>query len=359
MNNLDSKEVYEKPPYLKAFSIIREYVNDLLRGINAGKKVDLSIDSIGSVALIRVGGSGIICDVAAELFSRAGINVRTVRSYEVNFRDCDLAIAVSHSGNTAEAIKPVLSLMEHRVKCVFITSGGILGEVARKFRIPTVFTRRDVPSRYDFPSMLGAMLGIMEKLGMKQVSVDLKEIREFQSKICEDKAVEKNPAKNLAIRIVKAKPPIIYVYERVRNAGYRLKCQLNENSKIYCGFAEIPEALHNDIEGLPPESLIILPRSFRESSEMTETIEAFIRFMGEGRCVSIMVDSKNELNELLQLFLFMDYTSLYAAVLKKVDPLTVPRVSKLRNVNKLYSEILGKKAGIFRKLSQVMPSPTL
>ena len=67
----------------------------------------------------------------------------------------------------------------------------------------------------------------------------------------------------------------------MKSAGYRLKCQLNEKAKTYCGFEELPGALHNDIEGLPPESLIILPRGFKESPEITKTIETFIRFMGE------------------------------------------------------------------------------
>ena len=343
MMDLDSREIYEREPYRRAFGIVREFAEDLLKGIESGRKITIDVESPNNVILMGMGGSGIICDVAAQLFSRAGVRAEVLKSYNLRSDDWDLAIAVSHSGNTAETIKPVIDLIDRGVKIIFVTSNGFLLELGKKLGIPTAIVRGDVPPRYGFPNMLGAILGIMERLGLRIPSPDAVEIETFRSKIDESKAVHENPAKQSALRIVKS-TPVIYVYHEVRNAGYRLKCQLNENSKIYCGFAEIPEALHNEIETISSHNLIIIPRSFKESRELTESIKTLTDFLGEEKILSIKADSRDEFGELIQLFMFMDYISLYAAILKKADPLKLSRVPELRKRNPINREIL-KRAG--------------
>ncbi len=340
MSDLDSAELYTKSPYREAFSIVDRYVEDLESGIESGQRIELNVEKIENILLIGIGGSGIICDITAQLLRNAGINAEVTRNYKVKPGSWDLAIAISHSGNTAETLEPVLDLIEKRIKCVFITSNGILEKLGKKFKIPTAFIRGDVPPRYGFPNMLGAALGVIRKLNLMSLNIDFQKLRSFQSRIRENVKTDENPAKKLALKIAETPLPIIYVYDEVRNIGYRLKCQLNENAKIYCGFAEIPEALHNEIEGLPPNSLIILPRSSKESWEISKTIETLIKYLGEERCVSLRAESKEGFQEDLEFFLLVDYASLYLSILRKVDPLILPKVGKLRSLNKTYEDVL-------------------
>jgi len=350
MNDLDSKELYKQPMYSRAFSIVEGYVDDLKNGIESGRKAELDVRKVEEVLLVGIGGSGIICDVTAQFLKDARVNAEVTKDYETKFRKHDLAIAVSHSGNTAETLKSVLSLIEAGSKCVFITSNGVLKELGEKFGIPVALVRGDVPPRYGFPNMLGAALGILEKIGILSLDISFQRLRSFQSKIRENVPTNENPAKKLALKIAEKTLPIVYVYEEVKNVGYRLKCQLNENAKMYCGFAEIPEAFHNEVESIPPNSLIILPRSSRECWEISETIETFTRYLGRELCVSMKVESKDKLHEYLEFFLLADYTSLYVSILKKVDPMILPKVTKLRNLNKTYEKILMKAREILEKV---------
>jgi len=339
LSELDSPGTYSRKPYREAFRVTGEFVEDLRRGLELGRSLDLSVDYAERVLFIGIGGSGIVCDITARMISEKGFHAEVLRSYSFREGDWDLVIAVSHSGNTAETIKPVLRLLDRGARCTFITSGGMLAKLAERYEVPAVIVRGDFPTRYCFANMIGAALGIAELLGFMKIKLSCDELAEFRSKIAEDVPLEENPAKILARRIAESFP-IVYAYDEVRYAGYRLKCQLNENAKMYCAFAELPEALHNDLEALPEDSLIILPRSFKEGVEVKETIDAFTSLVGGEKIFSVRAESRDELEELLELFLFMDYASLYVAVLRKADPLEVPRMTELKRINRVYQKVL-------------------
>lgn len=340
MSRLDLPETYSRDLYRRAFGMAADYVRDLREGVERGRLVELGVEAAGRVLFLGIGGSGIICDVASRLLSESGVQAVVRRSYGLGSLDWDLAIAVSHSGNTAETVKPALRLLDAGVPCIFISSGGALSRLAERYGVPLVRVRGDVPPRYGFPSMLGAALGALEALGLLRVELDYEGLERYRAGLGEDVPLEENPAKRLAERIHSSGLPVIYAYEEVREAGYRLKCQLNENAKAYCCFAEFPEALHNDLEALPEDALVIVPRSFREPPEISRTIEAFSDLVGRDRVVSIRAEAGDLAEELLKLFILADYASLYVAALRGVDPIAVPRMSGLKGLNPVYGEVL-------------------
>lgn len=325
----------------KAFEIISDYIHDFRRGLEDGRSTRISAKQVERIIFLGIGGSGIICDVASKILSRSGVKTAVQRSYGLKSLDWDLAIAVSHSGNTAETIKPAMRLIDAGVPCIFVTSGGALMKLGEKYGVPVVPVRGDVPPRYAFPSMLGATLGALESLGLIKIDLDYRALEHHRAGLSEVVPSENNPAKRLAERIASSLP-VIYAYEDVREAGYRLKCQLNENAKMYCCYAEFPEALHNDLEALPDNAIIIVPRSIREPPEISRTIEALGALMGGEKIISVKVDARDEVEELLKLFIFADYVSLYAAALRGADPLSVPRMSELKKLNPVYGEVLGE-----------------
>lgn len=339
MSRLDAPEAYSHEPFQRAFEIAADYIHDLREGLENGRRISISVRSIERLIFLGIGGSGIICDAAAKLLSGSGVRTIVQRSYGLGSLDWDLAIAVSHSGNTAETVKPVMRLMDAGVPCIFITSGGALMRLAERYGVPVIPVRGDVPPRYAFPSMLGAALGALEALGLTRISLDYNGLEHHLAGLREHVPSEENPAKRLAERITSSYP-VIYAYDEVREAGYRLKCQLNENAKMHCCYADFPEALHNDLEALPDNALLIMPRSMREPPEISRTIDALSRLLGEDMIFSIRVDARDEAEELLKLFIFMDYVSLYVAVLRGVDPLSVPRMSRLKRLNSVYGEVI-------------------
>lgn len=339
MSDQDAHHTCSHTPHRRAFEIMAEYVHDLRCGLETGRCVDINLKSVESIIFLGIGGSGIICDVASKILSGSGVKTVIQRSYELRSLNWDLAIAVSHSGNTAETVKPAMRLINAGVPCIFVTGGGALMKLAEKYGILVIPVRADVPPRYAFPSMLGATLGALESLNLIKISLDYEILEKYRIGLSEMVPPENNPARKLAERIASSLP-VIYAYEEVREAGYRLKCQLNENAKMYCCYAEFPEALHNDLEALPDNAHVIIPRSIKEPPEITKTIKALEELMGGERIISIKVNARDEMEELMKLFIFADYTSLYVASLRGADPLSVPRMSKLKKLNPVYNEVL-------------------
>lgn len=339
MKSLDREETYSTGVYREAFQLVGNFIDDFQDGVRNGRVVNLDLKSVEKIVFMGIGGSGIVGDVAAQLLSTKNIESTIVRGYHLPRDRWDLAVAISHSGNTAETIKTVLDLIDRNVPCVFITSGGMLSEIAVKKGIPIVRVKGGMPPRYCFPNMFGAVLGILEKIDLMRVDINIDEVRKFREKMVEGVPTNLNPAKQAAIKIVNSNP-LVYVYDRIRSIGYRLKCQLNENAKMYCGFGEIPEVLHNEVEAIGRGNLIVLPRVLGEDEETREVIDTLIHFFGEESCLCLRADSREELDELLELFMLMDYISLYAAVLRGVDPLILERIPELRRRNKVNEMIL-------------------
>ena len=335
---LDGEWVYKEKNYRRAFELIDRYVDAFVDGLSSGRSIRVEEIDVKRVLFLGIGGSGIVCDVVAEILSSRGIVTHVSKEYTAPPGEWDLIIAVSYSGNTSETLNSLLQFLDQEDKIVAVTSNGRLARLGEKLGIKVVKVRSGIPPRYAFPDMLGGILGYLEKLGLDSAKMNLEEIKEFQDGLKKDKRIDENPAKEAAVKISKSHP-IIYVYREVKLPGYRLKCELNENAKLFCHYAEIPEALHNDIEAIPRNGLIIIPRSFREPYEISKTIEALSRLLGEEKLLELRARSKSYLEEIIELFMLSDYISLYTSVLRGVNPLILHRIERLKDINAAYHEI--------------------
>jgi len=335
---LDGEWVYREENYRKAFELVDGYIDAFMDGLRSGRSVKAEEIDVKRVLLLGMGGSGIVCDVAAEILSSKGIAGQVSKEYTAPPGEWDLIIAISYSGNTSETLNSLLRFLDQDSRLVAVTSDGRLARLGERLGFKVIRVRGGIHPRYAFPDMLGAILGYLENLGLDLARINLDEIREFQEGLKRDKGVDENPAKEAAIRISKSHP-IIYVYREVGLPGYRLKCELNENAKLLCHYAEIPEALHNDIEAIPRDGLIIVPRSFREPYEISKTIEALSRLLGEDRVLELRARSKSYFEEIIELFMLSDYISLYTSILRGVNPLILHRIERLKDINAAYHEI--------------------
>ena len=335
---LDGEWVYKEKNYRRAFELIDRYVDAFVDGLSSGRSIRAEEIDVKRVLFLGIGGSGIVCDVVAEILSSRGIVTHVSKEYTAPPGEWDLIIAVSYSGNTSETLNSLLQFLDQEDKIVAVTSNGRLARLGEKLGIKVVKVRSGIPPRYAFPDMLGGILGYLEKLGLDSSKMNLEEIRAFQEELKKDKRIDENPAKEAAVKISKSHP-IIYVYREVKLPGYRLKCELNENAKLFCHYTEIPEALHNDIEAIPRDGLIIVPRSFREPYEISKTIEALSRLLGEEKLLELRARSKSYLEEIIELFMLSDYVSLYTSVLRGVNPLILHRIKRLKDINAAYHEI--------------------
>ena len=99
----------------------------LTKGISVSGKVD-------KIIIAGMGGSAVGGDLLKLYLHDLKIPVMTVRDYKLpNFVDENtLVFAVSYSGNTEETLSAFEDAQKKKAKIVAVTSGGKLGEMAKK-----------------------------------------------------------------------------------------------------------------------------------------------------------------------------------------------------------------------------------
>jgi glucose/mannose-6-phosphate isomerase len=131
--------------------------------------------------------------------------------------------------------------------------------------------------------------------------------------------------------------PIFIGTRHLNPVAYRAKCQFNENAKVMAFSSEIPESNHNEIESFNDSNdLTILPlflhsafvedrvsRRFDIVSEMYEE-EGFSP-------IRLSMKSDSDVTEMLMMTLYLDMVSIELAKLRGVDPLSVDKISKLKD----------------------------
>jgi glucose/mannose-6-phosphate isomerase len=337
---LDNPEKYSREQFGKAFSIIQRYLECFSRYYEIGLEIGRRLKDFkpSRIVYLGIGGSAIVGDFISVIVREP--TVRVHRDYTVlKINPDDLILAVSYSGDTAEIFPTILNNLDSR-KMVMITSGGALRRLAEKKNLPIIMLEQGIPPRYAFPHTFGAVIGLLKSLNIKiESSIENLDVaKTIQDTVSPETPTDKNLAKKTALKIVDMLP-VVYGYGKAAPIAYRLKCQLNENSKLFSHFCEIPEALHNDIEVLNEKTILIAPRLSDEPREINEVYRLLSSFLQE-RYIELKVQARSIMEEILSLLILVDYISLYAAVLRDADPLSLSVIPKLKDRNRIYQEIL-------------------
>jgi glucose/mannose-6-phosphate isomerase len=120
-------------------------------------------------------------------------------------------------------------------------------------------------------------------------------------------------------------------------AAYRWKCQLNENAKVPAFAAELPEAGHNEIvgwsqaAGFAPFAAVLLEDP-DAGERMAARLALTAAIVGEqARAVErVAPRGETRLQRLVSHVVLGDLVSLYAAVLRGVDPIDIEPIDRLK-----------------------------
>jgi len=288
-----------------------------------------------NIVFAGVGGSGIVGDILAD-YCRDAIHVPTIvcRSLEIpKFVDKNtLFVAISYSGETRETLGMFEQAKDTRARLAVVSSGGKLLSSARANDIPYVKVTGGMLPRVALPELIGA---VMHVLGEAKIIASSRKLLEFASmsmrrlidSVKASVPLEQNPAKQAAVALVGCLPLLIGNEENV-SVLRRFKNELNENSKVPAVYFTLPEAYHDDIEGLKalsdlskPQPVILRSYSQRPHEQLaaTKLLEMlaqlgfpqplFFSGMGDGR-----------FEWLISAITFGDFVSFYLAVLEGVDP---------------------------------------
>ncbi|KAF0132846.1 MAG: glucose/mannose-6-phosphate isomerase [Candidatus Saganbacteria bacterium] len=305
-----------------------------------------SLNKPNCIIISGMGGSAIAGDLAADfLRNKQKAPIIVNRNYLIpSFADKNtLFIASSYSGDTEETLSALKDAERAGAEIICITSGGKLNEIAAKNKYLKIDLRGGLQPRFALPSFFISLLKVFEKLGfIEGINSQIDETNEVLAKIknaCRaDVPLRTNPAKQLAKQL-QNKIPVIFCSSGTTEAmGRRLKGQLNENAKANAILSVMPEMNHNELEALDKlkrcenNFAAIFIRDEEDHIRVNKRIEIVKSMLGAklGGAHEIPTQGKSRLARMFSQLIFIDYFTVYLALLNGVDPADIQTITKFK-----------------------------
>ena len=253
-----------------------------------------------------------------------------------------MVFVISYSGETEEALSMFLDAVKRDSMVICISSGGRLLEFTKKLELPYLCVPSGMPPRAALPYLSLPLLVILEKIGLiseavSEISEAAKVLERVRDENSPEIPLEDNFSKKLAARINRT-IPIIYGFGIYRAVAMRYKQQFNENSKIPAKWDFFPELDHNEIMGWETANdfadyfSTLFIRDRNESEEVKQRIEATKEMISKAteKIYEIHSIGESSLAKMLSAIYIGDFTSIYLAVLRNIDPSPVKTISLLK-----------------------------
>jgi glucose/mannose-6-phosphate isomerase len=272
-----------------------------------------------------------------------------------------LVMITSYSGETEESLSAFLDAAKRKCMIYCISSGGSLLEFAEKIGVPYLRIPSGMPPRAALPYLFVPLIMSLEKLNVvssvsKSLSEAIRVLEGISAENSPEKSAENNFSKTLASNIG-ATVPVVYGFGIYRSVAQRFKQQFNENSKVPSKWEFFPELDHNEIVGweesgkLAKNFSTIFIRDKSEPNAIRSRIETTKTLMlpTSSKLFEVWSQGKSELAKMLSTILLGDFTSVYLAILRKVDPTPVKTIAMLKDRMKQS----GTKEKIIRELAKI------
>lgn len=316
--------------------MIRSLPEQIIAGKRLAEQISLpKIKDIKNIVVSGMGGSAIGGDLLFDILSKElSVTIYVNRSYSLPaFVNEDTLIFISsYSGNTEETLSSFRKAQEKTKNIICITSNG---ELAKESKFTTV----KIPGGYQPRAAIGylftPMLVILSRIGIiKDKNKDIEECVKLLKSLTPDFDSDKGEPYALAEKL-NGKVPIIYADFSFQSVTKRWSAQLNENSKTFAHYNIFPELNHNEIVGFgfPTfENFCIFLRDKEEHQQVKKRIDITKEIIGHSTSGIEDIWSKGEsfLTRVFSLIYFGDWVSYWLAVIRKVDPTPVERISYLK-----------------------------
>ena len=308
-----------------------EIEEDTLNFIHMFKTKDKYVDEAknGRLLISGMGGSGISSLIASALCNHmADLQVIPWANYELPnwINSEDKIICISYSGNTAETLSAANRALEIGCNLEVITTGGQLEELAIQNNLNVTKIERGHQPRAALPLLLKPLL---YKIGIPNLDLQIKETLDLEIDIEKAKEISKK---------IKNKLACIYSNGLLTPAGYRWRCQIEENAKVLAMNHELPEMNHNEIVGWtsPPNNMsVILLRDNNESEAIKKRMDTTKKIAWTSKGIGVIeIYSKGKwpLTRIISMILLGDLVSIELAKLNSVDPTPVKIIEDLKKL---------------------------
>jgi glucose/mannose-6-phosphate isomerase len=294
-----------------------------------------------------MGGSGVGGTLARALSIDLGATtpVDLVRGYTLPgwVDERCLVLALSNSGNTEETVAAFRDALARGARCVAVTTGGKLLDLAQKHDTPALAFRWDGEPRsavgWSFASVLaiGSALGLLPDVDA-DVTAAAGHMHELLGDVEREVPEERNSAKLMA-RWLEGSLPVIIGAEALGSVAYRWRTQINENAKSWAIAEELPEQSHNAPVGytlprdLTPMIRVVLLRHAAVGARNELRVAATQEQLADSGIAvrTLDVTGPTRLAQLLWALQFGDITSYYLGILHGVDPSEVRALEWLKS----------------------------
>jgi glucose/mannose-6-phosphate isomerase len=251
-----------------------------------------------------------------------------------------LVFASSYSGDTEETLSAYDDAAQRGAPRVVATTGGALGQRAAADGVPVIA----LPAGFQPRATIGyALVAALEVAALGGAGPSVREEIAAAAGLGRALAQEWGPdapedseAKALA-RALHGTVPVIAGAELAGAAAYRWKTQLNENSSMPAFASILPEADHNEVVGWDAAreparfSYVSLEDPGAHARNALRTaLTAGIAHTGADPVLRVAARGRTAVERLVSLVLLGDLVSLYAAVLRGVDPVEIAAIDTLK-----------------------------
>lgn len=318
----------------------------------------------GAIIIAGMGGSGIggelLRDWARDSIM-VPIDVCKEYSLPAYAQKNTLVFVVSYSGETEETLSVLRDAVKRKCMIACISSGGKLHEFSEKFGFPHLLVPSGMAPRATLPYLFVPLIITMERLGLvsgvdKEISETIKVLEQVSADNSPGRPSNSNFSKKLAGNI-EGTVPAVYGFGYYRTTAQRIKTQFNENSKNPAKWETFPELDHNEIVGWeePGEFAeyfsAIFVRDADETAEIRQRIEVTKELMSRHIKKTFEIHSLGEsrLARMASVICKGDFTSVYLAILRRVDPTPVKTIALLKSKLKQ----TGLKEKVLRELQKL------
>lgn len=298
-----------------------------------------------AVLVAGMGGSAIGGDLLAALARNlASVPVFVHRNYGLPAwaGPHTLVLASSYSGNTEETLSSAVEAFRRGAPLVAVTTGGELARRASEWGASLLTFDYPAQPREALGYSFLLLLGILVRLDLlpdmsPEVEEGIAVLQALRAEIEPAVPLEKNPAKELASWLHDCLPTV-YGGDLLAPVARRWKGQLNENSKSWAFFEELPEMDHNAIAGIanPPSfagrvrALFLTSEHDYPRNRLRQEVTRHVFEEAGVPCRTVAGRGKSPLAQVLSTVLLGDAISYYLAMLYRVDPTAIPAIHALK-----------------------------
>lgn len=313
-----------------------QHIRNALQTINS-TELKPAQRNIHNVLITGLGGSGIGGSIVAELAAAtATVPIIVNKDYHVPafVNEGTLLIACSYSGNTEETLSAVRQALKSGAQVACISSGGELKKMAEEHGWNCLSMEGGNPPRSMFGYSFSFLLRYLQHYGIIKTDV----LVELEASVKLLDAEQENimlQADNLAKKLQNTIPHILAV-GGYHGVAVRWRQQLNENSKMLCWAAEIPEMNHNELVGWEGGdnrfSALFLrnENDYERNQKRIEIIKGIIAGKTD-HLYEVWSKGSSNIQRALYLIHLGDWASYYLSELNQVDIMDIKSIDLLKS----------------------------